>query len=558
MSIVGIDLGTTNSLIAVFGEAGPALIPNALGDVLTPSVVAVDEKDEILVGKTARERLLTHPDMTVASFKRFMGTGHETVLGRHRFRPEELSALILRALRADAEAHLGAPLTEAVISVPAYFNDHQRKATLDAGRLAGLKVERLVNEPTAAALAYGLYEVNEGKFLVFDLGGGTFDVSILDKYEGIMEVRATAGDTQLGGDDFTNVIQHMLAAENGLHLASLTRPAAAQFRRAAEALKCALTSAESAPYQFELDSRMLSGKLDRQAFEEASVALLRRLRLPVERTIADARLNPDELDSVVLVGGATRMPMVRSLAARLFGRLPLVRIDPERTIALGAAVQAGLKARAAALEDLVMTDVCPYTLGVAAVDDRESIDRKYVETIIERNAVVPISRTKSFYTIQNRQKHIEFEVYQGENLRPEHNIFLGSLKLRVPPNKAGVERAEVRFTYDVNGALEVDATALSTGVKERRIFRKTAGLSEIELERRFAALEHIKMHPREQAENKFLIARAERLYQEYRGDERDELRELILQFERSIAEQQVRDLTVLRQSFAAFLDAYER
>jgi molecular chaperone HscC len=558
MSIVGIDLGTTNSLIAVFGEAGPALIPNALGDVLTPSVVAVDEKDEILVGKTARERLLTHPDMTIASFKRFMGTGHETVLGRHRFRPEELSALILRALRADAEAHLGAPLTEAVISVPAYFNDHQRKATLDAGRLAGLKVERLVNEPTAAALAYGLYEVNEGKFLVFDLGGGTFDVSILDKYEGIMEVRATAGDTQLGGDDFTNVIQHMLAAENELHLASLARPAAAQFRRAAEALKCALTSAESAPYQFELDSRMLSGKLDRQAFEEASVALLRRLRMPVERTIADARLNPDELDSVVLVGGATRMPMVRSLAARLFGRLPLVRIDPERTIALGAAVQAGLKARAAALEDLVMTDVCPYTLGVAAVDDRESIDRKHVETIIERNAVVPISRTKSFYTIQNRQKQIEFEVYQGENLRPEHNIFLGSLKLRVPPNKAGVERAEVRFTYDVNGALEVDATALSTGVKEKRIFRKTAGLSEIELEQRFAALEHIKMQPREQAENKFLIARAERLYQEYRGDERDELRELILQFERSIAEQQVRDFSVLRQSFAAFLDAYER
>ena len=348
------------------------------------------------MGKAARERLLTHPARTVASFKRFMGSARETVLGRHHLRPEELSAFVLRALKADAEAHIGAPLTEAVISVPAYFNDHQRKATLDAGRLAGLKVERLVNEPTAAALAYGLYEIKEGKFLIFDLGGGTFDVSILDKYEGVMEVRATAGDTQLGGDDFTEVIERLLAEVHGLHLQALMPAAAARLRKTAEALKCTLTSAESAPYQFELDSETLSGTLDRQKFENASAALLRRLRSPVERTIADALLKPDELDSVVMVGGATRMPMVRSLVARLFGRLPLVHIDPDRTVALGAAIQAGLKARAAALEDVVMTDVCPYTLGIAAVDDVETTDRKHVVPIIERNAVVPISRTKTF------------------------------------------------------------------------------------------------------------------------------------------------------------------
>lgn len=558
MALVGIDLGTTNSLIAVFGEAGPVLIPNALGDVLTPSVVGVDEADEILVGRAARERLLTHPGRTIASFKRFMGSTRETVLGRHRLRPEELSALVLRALKADAEAHLGAPLTEAVISVPAYFNDHQRKATLDAGRLAGLKVERLVNEPTAAALAYGLYEVKEGRFLVFDLGGGTFDVSILDKYEGVMEVRATAGDTQLGGDDFTSVIEGVIANAHGLHLQALAPVAAARLRRTAEALKCTLTSADRAAYEFELGDGPLSGTLDRSTFEDRAAALLRRLRSPVERTIADALLKPDELDSVVMVGGATRMPMVRSLVARLFGRLPLVHIDPDRTVALGAAVQAGLKARAAALEDVVMTDVCPYTLGVAAVDDAETIDRKYVVPIIERNAVVPISRTKTFHTIQNRQKQIEFEVYQGENLRPEHNILLGSFKLRVPSNKAGVEGADVRFTYDINGALEVEATALSTGVKEARLFRKAAGLSEAELENRFAALAHIKMHPREQAENKLLIARAERLYEEYRGEARDQLRDALLQFERAIGEQQVRDSSPVRQAFAAFLGEFER
>jgi len=558
MALIGIDLGTTNSLIAVFGEAGPTLIPNALVDVLTPSVVGVDDANEIVVGKAARERLLTHPDKTVASFKRFMGSARETTLGPHRFRPEELSALVLRALKADAEAQIGAPVTEAVISVPAYFNDLQRKATLDAGRLAGLSVERLVNEPTAAALAYGLYEVKEGKFLVFDLGGGTFDVSILDKYEGVMEVRATAGDTQLGGDDFTNVIEQVLADNHEFHLPALTPTAAARLRRTAEALKLNLTSAESAPYELALDDATLSGTLNRQSFEEASAALLRRLRAPVERAIADALLKPEELDNVVLVGGATRMPMVRSLVARLFGRLPLVHIDPDRTVALGAAVQAGLKARAAALEDVVMTDVCPYTLGVAAVDGIDTIDRKHVAPIIERNAVVPISRTKVFSTVQDRQRRIEFQVYQGENLRPEHNILLGSLMLRVPPNKAGAEAAEVRFTYDINGSLEVAATALSTGAKETQIFRKAAGLTETELEQRFVALAHLKMHPREQAENKLLIARAERLYEEHRGDARELLRQALMQFEGAITEQQVRDLSTVRASFAAVLDDFER
>jgi molecular chaperone HscC len=557
MALVGIDLGTTNSLIAVFSESGPTLIPNALGDVLTPSVIGVDERDQILVGKAAWERLLTHPDKTVASFKRFMGSRRATTLGRYNLQPEEMSALVLRELKVNAENYLGAPLTEAVISVPAYFNDHQRKATLDAGQLAGLKVERLINEPTAAALAYGLYEVQEGKFLVFDLGGGTFDVSVLDKYEGVMEVRATAGDTHLGGDDFTATIESLIADKHEVNLPTLSANSSAKLHRAAEALKCTLTSADRAPYSIELDDRMLEGVLDRAAFEEASAPLLRRLRAPVERAIADALLKTDELDSLVLVGGATRMPMIRSLVARLFGRLPLVHIDPDRTVALGAAVQAGLKARTASLEDMVMTDVCPYTLGIAAVDDIGSLDRIHVEPIIERNAVVPISRSKNFFTVQNRQKQIEFEIYQGENLRPEDNVLLGSFKLRIPSNEAGAEGAEVRFTYDINGALEVEATVLSTGVKEIRCFRKATGLTEAELEQRFAALAHIKMHPRNQAENKFLIARAERLYEDCRGADREQLREALLQFEQAITKQQIRDFGVLRSSFAAFLDSIE-
>jgi molecular chaperone HscC len=557
MRVCGIDLGTTNSLIAVFDDVAPRLIPNALGDLLTPSAVGIDDSGDVLVGKAARERLLSHPGRTVASFKRLMGTEQQTQLGKLLFRPEELSALVLRSLKADAEQHLGAPIDEVVISVPAYFNDHQRKATLDAGRLAGLKVERLVNEPTAAALAYGLSEAAEGKFLVFDLGGGTFDVSILDKYEGVMEVRATAGDTRLGGEDFSAVIEQTIAHQSGISIKDLTATDRARLRRAAEGLKFELTKNEAASYHLTFVGREISGTITRGGFEVDAAPLLRRLRTPVERTIRDARLAPEDLTSIVLVGGATRMPMVRSMVARLFGRLPLVHVDPDQTVALGAAVQAGLKARARALDDIVMTDVCPFTLGIATVDDLGSSEIKSVTPIIERNAMVPISRSRSFFTVGKNQRALEVEVYQGENLRPEHNVKLGSFKVRVPPNEPGAEKVDVRFTYDINGAVEVEATVVSTGLIEKRIFRNLSGLSEADLQARFAALEKIKLHPREQAENQLLIARAERIYAEQRGEMRDALRAALAQFEIMIVDQQRRDLAEIRSQFAAVLDGFE-
>jgi molecular chaperone HscC len=556
MRVCGIDLGTTNSLIAVFDDGAPRLIPNALGDLLTPSAVGVDD-GVVLIGKAARERLLSHPDSTVASFKRLMGTEQTTRLRNLKFRPEELSALVLRSLKADAEQHLGSPIDEAIISVPAYFNDHQRKATLDAGHLAGLKVERLVNEPTAAALAYGFGDANEGKFLVFDLGGGTFDVSILDKYEGVMEVRATAGDTRLGGEDFTAVIEQMIADRSAFSTRGLSAIDRARLRRTAERLKFDLTSRESASYQVAFADAELSGALTRDAFEADAAPLLRRLRAPIERAIRDARLAPEDLTSVVMVGGATRMPMVRSLVARLFGRLPLVHLDPDQTVALGAAVQAGLKTREQALDDIVMTDVSPFSLGIATVDDPKNLGFESVTPIIERNAIVPISRSKTFHTIHRRQKAINVAVYQGENLRPEDNIKLGSFEVRVPENEPGDEKIDVRFTYDINGAVEVQATVLSTGVVEKRIFRNVSGLSEADLRARFASLESIKLHPREQAENQLLIARAERIYAEQRGEARDTLREALVEFERRILDQQSRDLAELRSAFSRVLDDLE-
>ena len=558
MTSCGIDLGTTNSLISVLEGGVAKLIPNALGHVLTPSAVGLTEDGSILVGQAARDRLITHPDRTAASFKRFMGSSHLTSLGPRSFRPEELSAFVLRALKADAEAYLKASLDEAVISVPAYFNDHQRKATIDAGRLAGLKVDRLVNEPTAAALAYGFGDVAEGKYLIFDLGGGTFDVSILDKYEGVMEIRATTGDTRLGGDDFTAVIENLIATIGKFDIKALSAEERARLIRASETLKINLSIAHEAPYEIPLGKSAIQGKLARQAYELECAGLLRRLRGPTERALVDARMTPSDFDAVVLVGGATRSPMVRTLVGRLFGKLPLVNIDPDTTVALGAAIQAGLVRRDAGLTDIVMTDVSPYTLGVATVDTSiRNAHTMYVAPVIQRNAVVPISRTIHLTTIQDNQKIVQVEVYQGENLRPESNVHLGSIEAPVTPKPKGEESIEVRLTYDINGALEVEVLVTSTQQRLTKIFRNASGLSEAELAARFSTLSQIKLLPRDQIENKTLIARAERLYAEQNERNREMLREAISRFVEAIGDQTRRDVAKVREQFAGQLDIFE-
>jgi molecular chaperone HscC len=559
MAAIGIDLGTTNSLVAVFRDDKPMVIPNSLGAPLTPSTVSIEKDGTILVGQAAKERLLTHPDQSMASFKRFMGTNHLAKLGKREFRPEELSALVLRSLKADAEAFLGEPISGAVISVPAYFNDQQRKATIDAGRLAGLTVERVVNEPTAAALAYGLGEVQEGNYLVFDLGGGTFDVSILDKYADVMEIRATTGDTRLGGDDFTDVIEKLIASRLKINLGQLKPGEVALIKKQAEDVKAALTSSNEVTCRMNLGSQAMETSISRQEFETACATLLQRLRLPTERAVRDANITANGFDAIVMVGGATRMPMIRSLVAKMFGRLPLITIDPDKTVALGAAVQAALIQRHGALRDVVMTDVCPYTLGVATVDDADDpYARLSVQAVIERNAVVPISRNLSVSTIRDKQKVLQVSVYQGENLRPENNVLLGSIDVSVPARKRGEESVDIRFTYDINGVLQVQATAISTGKTYEKIFQNTNGLPEDEIRRRFKELEALKLHPRERMENKALVARAERIYEECRGAERDEIKALIINFEQQISDQKLRDPEGCRKHFSKLLDSFER
>jgi len=559
--IVGIDLGTTHSLIGAYFEQGSRLFPNALGEVLTPSVVSIDDSG-ILVGQAARDRLVSHPQRSVAAFKRWMGSDRETVLGEHRFRPEELSAMVLRSLLADAEAALGEKVREAVISVPAYFSDAQRKATRAAGELAGIRVERLINEPTAAALAYGLQErQGHGRFLVLDLGGGTFDVSILEMFDGVIEVHASAGDNFLGGEDFLGLLLQAFLADHALAPQALSVQESGQLRRRLEAAKRELSNGHEATVQIGVGGQALHWTLHEERFNRLAEPLLQRMRAPLERAMRDARLQPAQLDEIVLVGGATRMPLVARLVTRMFGRLPMRHINPDQAVALGAAVAAGMKARNAALEEVILTDVCPYTLGteVASRDAQGQLRTGLFHPIIQRNSTVPISREDSFYPVHDAQEHLVIDVYQGESPLVAKNIKLGELRVALPKHLPNAEKGvTARFTYDNNGLLQVEVTEHHSGLKHELILEQNPGLLGAEqIRERLAALQALKIHPREQQDNLSLLARAERMYEEYL-DLREQIQAWIVTFRGALDTQDLRLIDDHRRRLGEALDALEQ
>ncbi len=544
--IIGIDLGTTNSLVAVWRDGKANIIPNALGQHLTPSCVGMDDDGSVLIGEAARARLQTHPHMTAALFKRYMGSERQTALGKQSFRPEELASMVLRALKDDAEQFLGHPVTEAIITVPAYFSDAQRKATRVAGQLAGLKVERLLNEPTAAALAYGIQDTQrETKFLVFDLGGGTFDVSILELFEGVMEVRATAGDNLLGGEDFVSILYDMFFIRSGLdkvlHGQPLNGSQRQRLRDEAERVKRALSDSPMAKMAFHYNGTGYSWDLTEDTLAELCEPLMQRLRIPVERALRDATIKASELDSVVLAGGATRMPLVRRLVSRMFGRFPMIHLDPDEAIALGAAVQAGLKMRDAALDEVVMTDVAPYSLGINISREvgPNNYEGGHYMPIIDRNSTVPVSRVENITTIRDFQKELTVMVYQGEARRVSDNIFLGKLSFPIPMKKAGEVSANVRFTYDVSGVLEAEITVLPSQEKHMLVITENAGvMTPAQIEQRFAELAELKIHPRDRIENRTLVAQADRLYEQLLGREREYLAHQVATFQAVLERQE--------------------
>ncbi|MGQ9489043.1 MAG: molecular chaperone DnaK [Armatimonadota bacterium] len=481
---VGIDLGTTNSVVAVMEGGEPVVIPNAEGSRLTPSVVAFSKTGERLVGAAAKRQAIINPDRTVISIKRKMGTRERIRIDDKEYTPEEISAMILQKLKADAEAYLGEKVDAAVITVPAYFNDAQRTATKNAGEIAGLKVLRIINEPTAASLAYGLDKKSNETILVFDLGGGTFDVSILEVGDGVFEVKATSGDTHLGGDDFDMRIVNWAAdefkKETGIDLRK--DPQALQrLREAAEKAKVELSSMVETEINLPFITADAEGpkhllyKLTRAKFEELTADLVERLKGPFYQALQDAKLDVKDLNEVILVGGATRMPCVQELVRKLTGKEPNKGVNPDEVVAIGAAIQAGVLG--GEVKDVVLLDVTPLSLGI------ETLGGVFTK-LIERNTTIPTRKSEIFTTAADGQTEVEIHVLQGEREMARDNKTLGRFHLTgIPPAPRGVPKIEVTFDIDANGILHVSAKDLGTGKQQAITITGSSNLTREEIDR---------------------------------------------------------------------------
>lgn len=556
--IVGIDLGTTNSLVAYFSEEGPKIIPNRLGKNLTPSIVSIDEDEQIYVGETARERMLLYPDSAAAVFKRDMGSERKYQLLHKQFRAEELSALVLKALKEDAEAYLNEPVTEAVISVPAYFNDDRRKATKRAGELAGLKVERIISEPTAAAIAYGLYQSHENaKFLVFDLGGGTFDVSILELYDSIIEVRAVAGDNFLGGEDFTHVLEQMFFDKHKeIDRDKLSYQTLRHISKQAENCKKGFADGMTSVMSCNIDGQAIEMTVTVESYEAACEELLDKMKQPIKRSLADAHIKIKDIDKVVLVGGATKLSFVRKFVGKIFRTIPDTNINPDEAVALGAAIQGAMKERNSMIKEVILTDVCPFTLGTEVVLEREEnvYEGGHFCPIIERNTTIPASRTERLYTIRDNQTKLRVKILQGESRFAANNLLLGEINIKVPPAKAGEEPVDVTYTYDINSILEVEIKVVSTGEKVKQIIKGGhTDMSDEEIEERMKEIAYLKIHPREKEENKLLLLRGERLYEESLGNDRRLVERALQKFDDALNTRDYVQIEEAREEFRDFL-----
>ena len=557
--LIGIDLGTTNSLAACFRDGAVQLIPNRLGQRLTPSVVSVAEDGTVYVGQTAKERGARHPLETARVFKRSMGTDKVFTLGSKSFRAEELSSLVLRSLKEDAESFLGEAVTEAIISVPAYFNDLQRKATKRAGELAGLTVSRIINEPTAAAIACGMDSAGQtARYLVFDLGGGTFDVSILELCGSIMEVHAIAGDNFIGGEDFTALLTTMFLERAAIAPESLEAHAMDEVYKAAERCKCAFSAQNEVTMRCAVEGQERELKLTLAEYEKACAPLLERLRRPIERSLRDAGISLADIDQIVLVGGATRLPVIRRFVTKLFGRIPAMPVDPDEAVAIGAALQCGMKERNKEISEIVLTDVCPYTLGTEVMVSNGLFDESgHYLPIIQRNTVIPVSRTQTVYTAHDDQTRVNVKILQGESRMAYHNLLLGELSVPVPAAPKGQEAVEITYTYDVNALLEVEVLVRSTGVRRRIIIQNEQNrISEEEAAARLALLQHLKQNPRQEESNRLQLLRGERLYEEL-PHRREEIDHAIMEFERVLHRQDRTEIEKARKALTRTLDAME-
>ncbi len=522
---IGIDLGTTNSVVAVMEGGKPTVIANAEGSRTTPSIVGFSKTGERLVGQLAKRQAILNPDKTVASIKRHMGDDYKVNIDGKDYTPQEISAMILRKLADDASAYLGEKVTSAVITVPAYFNDAQRQATKDAGKIAGLDVLRIVNEPTAAALAYGLEKDKAEKVLVFDLGGGTFDVSILEIGDGVHEVLSTSGDTRLGGDDFDQKIMDWMCDEfkkaEGIDLRN-DKQAMQRVKEAAEKAKCELSSVMETNINLPFITADANGpkhldlSLTRAKFEELSMDLLNRCKTPVETALRDAGVSKSDINEVVLVGGSSRIPAVQQLVKEYTGKEPNQSVNPDEVVAVGAAVQAGVLA--GEVKDIVLLDVTPLTLGIETLGG-------VMTPLVPRNTTIPVSKSQVFSTAENNQTAVDIMVYQGERPMAKDNKSLGMFRLDgIAPAMRGIPQIEVTFDIDANGIVNVSAKDKATNKEQKITISNSSNLSDEDIDKMVKEAEANATEDKkkkEEAETKnnatSLIGSAERIVKDFEG-----------------------------------------
>ena len=548
---IGIDLGTTNSLISVWSNGAAQLIPNKFGEYLTPSIISVDDNNHILVGKPAVSRRTSHPDKTASLFKRSMGSNMTWRLGDESFTAPELSSLVLRALKEDAEEYLQQPITDVVISVPAYFSDEQRKHTRLAAELAGLNAVRLINEPTAAAMAYGLHNQQNTRSLIFDLGGGTFDVTVLEYAAPLIEVHASAGDNYLGGEDFTHLLLDEVLKRGKLSRSLLGDKALADLYSCLEAAKCANQLPLRLTWQY--NDIAIECTLYEDELETLWLPLLNRLRTPIEQALRDSRLKPEQIDSLVLVGGASQMPLVQRIAVRLFGKLPYQSYDPSTIVALGAATQAACRLRHEDVEEVILTDICPYSLGVEV--NQQGIPGVF-SPIIERNTTVPVSKVETYSTMHPEQDSIQVNVYQGESHKVKNNILVDSFEVAIKPN-GRIQAIDIRFSYDINGLLEVDVLLEDGKTESKVINHSPLSLTPEQLATSRERLAKLKIYPRDLLINRTFKAQLEEQWSRALGEEREMIGHIITEFDAALLSNDIARVDEVRHRASQFLGMEE-
>ena len=564
--MIGIDLGTTNSLATYIDDNGKIeFIKNEYGNILIPSVVGIDENDDIIVGELAKERRMINAGETASNFKRRMGTDAKIKVKNRTFDAQMLSSFVLKHLKENAEKQLNEKINRAIISVPAYFNDKQRRDTKMAAELAGLTVERLINEPTAAALSLGSNILNQNlKFIVLDLGGGTFDVTLLETFENIMDVISISGDTMLGGEDFTAKICEIFLKNIKLAITDLSRDERTKLYTKADRAK-KLISLKDVEIELEIKGKNYKSEIAQKDFREAVKPLLVKMKAAIDKALQDGNTDAREIEKVVLVGGAVKLGIIEEFTEKYFHKMrgekiyfssenfiennKLVSIvaNPDTVVAYGVGIAVGMKERNKMFKERILTDVCPFTLGTELVGNRFA-------PIIPRNTTVPTSKSEYFYTIDDYQDKVNVGIYQGESLNIDDNLFLGNFWIDVPRNIAGKEAINVRFTYDINGILEVEATVVSTGLKKSKLI-VNGDLSEEEKNEKIKMLEEIKIQSENKNKDKLLLERANRIYAEIVNTEiRNHISGYLKNYQMVVATGDRIRIQKAKESFSQFLD----